>query len=242
MRLLSKQHDYYDSIFRNYSKDSNVFVRNSSNATVIVKGMPSISLPEVKYKSFYYRFEFGIVGFCGNVYPYIKVIERDGEIPYTTIENHVYSLTDLIKVVKGYGDNKLKYVNSSTGLYTDFYKIVEDWLENSQIDRWQECFELDKCKDLTDIFTEHKVAYFNICLEKFPYDDNVTLYPVLADYQFFRVYDIFATYQTLEYYLEYYLCNILVAPDNPYIEPVSDKIKAESKGFDKFSFRKEKSI
>jgi hypothetical protein len=205
---------------------------------VIVKGMPSISLPEVNYKNFQYRFEFGIVGFCGNLYPYIRVIERDkANIFYpTSIENYVYSLADFGKAVKGYSDNKLKYVNSSTGLYTNFYKFVEDWLENSQIDRWQECFELDNCKDLTDIFSAHKVAYFNLNLEKFPYKDNVQLYPVLADLQFFRVMDIFVTYQTLEYYL----CNILFAPDNPYIEPVSDKIKAESKGFDKFSFRKEK--
>lgn len=240
MRLLSKQHDYYDSIFRNYSKDSNVFVRNSSDITVIVKGMPSISLPDVNYKSFQYSFGFGVVGFCGNLYPYIRVIEIDkANILYSTsIKNYAYSLADFGKAVKGYSDHELKYFNLMKTLYTDFYKIVEDWLENSKIDRWRESFELDNCKDLTDIFTEHKVAYFNIRCEDIRYENNVQLYPVLADYQFFRVMDIFATYQTLEYYL----CNILVSPDNPYTEPVSDKIKAESKGFDKFSFRKEKSI
>jgi hypothetical protein len=238
MRLISKQHDYYDSIFRHYSKDSKVFVRNSSEITVIAKGMPSISLPEVNYNHFQYRFTFGIVGFCGNLYPYIRVIEIDKDNIFypTSIENYAYSLADFGKAVKGYSDHKLKYFNRIKTLYTDFYKIVEDWLENSKIDRWRESFELDNCKDLTDIFTEHKVAYFNICLDNFRYKDNVELYPVLADYQFFRVMDIFVTYQTLEYYL----CNILVAPDNPYIEPVGDKIKAESKGFDKFSFRKEK--
>jgi hypothetical protein len=199
--------------------------------------MQSISLPEVKYKNLQYRFSFGIIGFCGNIYPYIKIIEIDKDIPYTnSIENYVYSLPDFIKVLKGYKDSKLKYVNSSKTLCTDFYKIIEDWLENNKIERWRESFELDDCKDLINIFTDHNVAYFNLCCERVPYMDNVQLYPVLANYQFFRVMDIFSTYQTLESYL----CNILVAPDDPYIEPVSDKIKAESKGFDKFSFRKEK--
>ena len=49
--------------------------------------------------------------------------------------------------------------------------------------------------------------------------------------------DITQTYQNLEMYLT----NILVNKDNPYIQPVADKIKAESHGYDKFSFRKEKS-
>jgi len=238
MRLISKQHDYYDSVFRNYSKDNQVFIRYKSDITVPVKGLQSVSIPEVKCKNYHYRFDMGVIGFCGNLYPYIRVIEYDKDIPYpNSIVNHVYNVTDFVEVVKGYGDNKLKYVNSPKIFDTDFYKIVEDWLEYSQIDRWGTLFELDNCKELIDIFSEHKVAYFKICWEDRNYNNNVQLYPVLADLQFYRVMDIFTTYQTLEHYL----CNILVAPDNPYIEPVSDKIKAESKGFDKFSFRKDKS-
>jgi len=115
--------------------------------------------------------------------------------------------------------------------------IVDNFLNNHKIDKYYlKPFNLDTCQPLLDIFTTHKVAYFNV---NFDWKDNkIELYPILADYQFFRVFDIFATYQALEYYL----CNILVAPDDPYIEPVSDKIKAESKGFDKFSFRKEKQL
>jgi hypothetical protein len=239
MRLLSKQHDYYDSIFRNYSKDTNIFVRDNSKLKLIIRGMQSFSLPEVKYKNFYYRFTSGVIGFCGNLYPYIKISEIDRDIGVTNeIVNYVYSLADFVKVVKGYNENTLKYVNLNSNLYTEFYKTVEDWLSNRKIDRYGGCFELDHCNELMEVFREHKVAYFEFYFDYRPSDNNVQLYPVLADYQFFRVMDIFTTYQSLEYYL----CNILVDPDNPYIEPVSDKIKAESKGFDKFSFRKEKSI
>ena len=38
-----------------------------------------------------------------------------------------------------------------------------------------------------------------------------------------------------------FMNNQIVRPDDPYIEPVSDVIKAQAHGFDKFSFRKDKS-
>jgi len=236
MRLISKHHDYYDSVFRNYSKDSHVFVRNRFEIPIVVKGLQHNSLPSVRYNNLHYVFHMGVIGFCGNLYPYIKVMQTEGDFATNLVVDYVYTLGDFAKTVSGYGESDLKYESFSYIGKNGFYTIVENWLENGLISRYGDDFELDNSKQLNSIFVDQKVAYFNISMEC--HRMKVELYPILADYKFFRVMDIFATYQSLECYL----CNILVAPDKPYIAPVPDKIKAESKGFDKFSFRKEKSI
>ena len=59
----------------------------------------------------------------------------------------------------------------------------------------------------------------------------------LQDLQFFRVFDPIMAYQRVEMFVG----NRLFKRDCPRIDPVPDKVKAESHGFNKFSFRKDSS-
>jgi len=239
MRLISKQHDYYDSVFRNYSsEDKHVFVREHSEIE-LKKGVESIHLDPVCHKDKHYEFCPGIIGFCGKIYPYIRVIQHKKlRIDAEYVTNYVYSVSDFEKVIHGYAEKELVYAYPKRASYgLSMYVNVENWLDNHKVVNYSSTYELDKSPELNDVFLKHKTAYFVIELDNRQINKLITLYPVLADYQFFRVFDIFATYQALENYL----CNILVAPDDPYIAPIPDKIKAQSKGFDKFSFRKDKS-
>jgi hypothetical protein len=240
MKLISKQHDYYDSVFQQYStEDKNVFIRKQD--TLHLDCYPCLnSFSEARYRKKEYKFHMGIVGFCGVLYPYLRVTEYHVERPYEVVsENYAYSVEDMEKFIDGYADQKLKISNTSRylnvrSMYSkgNYYDQVESLFEKKLLSKFFKGIYFNKDHEYNDIFEEQKVAYFKIT----DGSKNVSLYPLLKDLQFYKVFDAFSAYQTIENYL----CNILVKPDDPYIAPVDDKVKAESHGFDQFSFRKEK--
>lgn len=81
-----------------------------------------------------------------------------------------------------------------------------------------------------------KYAYFS-CENTYDVAMRIYFYPLLKELQFFRVFDPYSCYQAIEMFV----CNNLAPRDTMKILPISDKLKAESHGFNKFSFRKDKS-
>jgi hypothetical protein len=237
MRLLSKQNDYYDSVFKQYSSEKkNVFVRNTEDIVKKLK-LDTINLPKLKNNQFSYDFKFGLIGFCGSFYPYVKVYQYN-YFGYVINVNFCYTIDQIEKSVHGYKEWELKYTKGYFYGNKSFHSIVKEWLGNGTINKFMSNFDIYKNNDLIKIFKEHNTAYFQVDLEWEKYQEYiVTVYPILKDFQFYKVYDVFGASQAIENYL----CNVLVEPDNPYIAPVPDSIKAQSKGFDKFSFRKDKS-
>ena len=68
-------------------------------------------------------------------------------------------------------------------------------------------------------------------------DECLVKNPTLMDYQFYKVFDPYSAYQEISMFLGNQLCNTKEAE-----VPVGDDIVlAESKGYDKWSFRKEPS-
>jgi hypothetical protein len=147
-------------------------------------------------------------------------------------------MEDFNKAVKGYSEKKLK-IKCKWYAPSFKYASVEDWLVRHKLDTsWHGIqFDLDSYHALKNIFNNYKVAYFHTEIAEYRSKHSIELYPSLSSLQFYKVFDSFAAYQEIETFL----CNVLVEPDNPYIEPIPDVIKTGSKGFDKFSFRKEKS-
>ena len=246
MRLIAKKRDYYDSVFRQYSyEDKKVFVRKPKDIYVEAN-LERANLPALKSNDvLHYELKLGAIGFCGKIYPYVKVFDynnykrSDSYALYTArleSTNCYYTMDQVESNIKGYSENHLRY--SKRHYYNKTpHEVIKKWLEEGKIEKFMNVFCIHECKPILNLFKEHEVAYFQFDLEWHKYQDHpVVLHPVLEDFQFYRVYDMFSAYQAIENYL----CNVLVPPDDPYVEPISDVIKAQSKGFDKFSFRKEK--
>lgn len=231
MRLISKYKDYYDSLFSYDSGDKrSMFLRKKSHYHY----KDRLNFPHCSNDKGYVT--SGVVGFCGKLYPFLRVYKFGCEA------DTIYSTYDFLKLYPEMVDNdskdKLSYYNRSR-LKED---TVRNWLSHATCigGFFTKTIKLtDKNYFMNKIFDEEKVAYFSFSKETYGGGDYlVELYPVLKDLKFYRVFDIHQAYQNLLYYLS----NELVKPDDPYIAPVPDHVKAASKGFDQFSFRTEKSV
>jgi coproporphyrinogen III oxidase len=96
------------------------------------------------------------------------------------------------------------------------------------------------CSNGEDIYPKlkeyfKKYAYFILEFNNETRDVNIVTYPILKNYEFFKVFNPYETYQQIEMFIS----NLAINEDR--IVMISDKLKAETHGFDKFSFRKDKS-
>jgi hypothetical protein len=94
-----------------------------------------------------------------------------------------------------------------------------------------ECFEIKNRPELLDIFEKFKTAIFVYKLGS----KTVVINECLDLYRFQKVLPPMQAFQELAMYVGSYLTKPVI--EEP---PISDKIKAEIHGFDKFSFRKGK--
>lgn len=232
MKLITNFHDYYDTPFQHsavdpkhiFKRETAVLQLRSECSKFIYSGSPYIN---EDYRKCLFK---GCIGFCGKLYPFIiyKPLGQDNEIFYSTM--------DLQKkhpeLLKNPSHKRRSFLNTSNN--------YDQWLDKGMIKKWIDVYELYKDQQLLAIFEKYKTAYFLITGENWAEmtlrDRSsivVTLYPNLKDYQFFKVFDTYHAFQAIEQYLT----NNLVKPDMIEIK-IPDKLKAESKGFDKWSFRK----
>lgn len=220
MKLSSKLHDYYDRLFAfGASDDKNVFVRNQTKFNIKYTIKMEVCCDG---REFHYNISFGCIGFCGSMYPFLKVRKSMKYSSATNAEpsvHYYYSYASFAHACPEIAEGKTVLTSLSYGSL----KGIEDYFKYTGVVAYSKYFK------------EHNCAYFSI--EPESYDHCVvTIYPILKQFEFIRVVSVNDAYQRIMMYLT----NILVKPDNPYIAPIDDAIKAESHGFDRFSFRKEK--
>jgi hypothetical protein len=122
----------------------------------------------------------------------------------------------------------------------DYYKeknlkrTIANWMsKTNDTPRWYSGgSDIWNCGQLLSIFQQYKVIYFYV--RKECKSHLVESYPQLKNIQFYKVFDSYSAYQKIEQYLTNEL-----ADDPMSIDPISDKLKAENHGFNKWSFRKE---
>jgi len=221
MRIISKFKDYYDGAGAGDLDPVPVYERHTTEVTeknFLKKdnhdyGGTRISLSNDYTKSnIENRVRTGIIGFCGTVYPYV-LKER-----YNV--NH-----EKMGFNFEYNPDKFKdmlYPASDKWGYQRQRKIyLIGWLEN--------------VKKLDFIFKKYNVSSFNMISKGIEPDWQIELNPRLADHCFYKVKDVYTAYQDIRVYLGNDL-----AKDTEVEVPVGgDKIVAHSKGFNKWSFRKE---
>lgn len=251
MRIISKFKDYYDGCNYDNSISSGVFERHTSELPIdwvshhhgiIADGCNS------------YDLHTGLIGFCGRLYPYVEYKS------YGKPSSFIYTFEEFDEL-----RNEIVLIKPKRNIWYSGSGIMKDWNKKDLARIWFDCdFKtLQGIKDtglpvwlsekrcysgvfpnwpnVQNLFYEHKVPCFVIKHTDIKGAANtghsLILNPCLKDYMFYRVIDPYICWQEIEYFLS----NELVKPDDPYIEPISDKLKAESHGFNKESFRKPKS-
>lgn len=210
MIIISKFKDYYDGGATFGVNTSRRYIRETQ---------------EIKYSKF--PFNFNVIGFCGKIYPFDNIVSVIYNNPkkYTNYdpELHFEEYKDRDRVVDLNTDYRL-VKKERKNYFGYWWHVVYHGMNKPQL------FEAArKHKDLLNLFIQYQVPVFHIR------GDILTLNPCLKDYAFYKVMDTTQAFQEIEMFLG----NVLVS-DTKVIVPVGDdNVIRDSKGFDKWTFRKE---
>jgi hypothetical protein len=162
-----------------------------------------------------------VIGFCGELYLF-----KDFTNPYASNKE---------KEAKQYifhGENCM-YLEKNNNYIEDgkdprFYP-----LKSSYSKKWakEEYENLKKHPRIKELFFKYNVPCFFINQK-----GDLILNPRLQDYAFFKVFDSVQTFQRIEMYIS----NVLVSDTKVDVPVGNDEVIRDSKGFDKYSFRKMK--
>ena len=179
-----------------------------------------------------------VIGFCGKLYVGLKgyVIESQnaGKVGIRETRVALHEASRLNVKARYYwkpADFSARDIDCEwkTGGYVSLdsrgrAKTVGDWFSRN---------EKHLITDKPDLFFEHGLTYF--VFEQMPgyKSTQVTLNPVLSDYNFQRLMDGVTAFQELSMHIASLNSANVRQP-----EPITDKLRAMSKGFDDRSFRK----
>lgn len=224
MKLHSKFRDFYDSSLRFGSSDRH-FVRDTVEF--------EIENSQVFHRAVYVgtqSLEFRLLVFCGKVIPFVSFYKGFGRADggFWSFDALAASLPEVTQ--KGW---ESKYFEIGP-------ESIKAWFERPS---YKSVFNYNP-KFFTDILLKRRIAYYvagEVVPRKLPngefsrvafYRKGVQ-YPLLKGLEFQKNMNPFLCFQDIEMFLN----NDIALPDSPRILPVPDNIKAESHGFDKFSFR-----
>lgn len=250
MRIISKFSDYYDGCNFDHSAKSGVFERHTQEIPIDwVSHHHGIVADEQQS----YDLHTGLLGFCGRFYPWIEYERRGKPSNFIYDFEEFDALRERLAKIKPkrhrwyYGESIMKDWNKKdlAKLWFDADWSTLQGLKDASGPVWlyrERCYSgvFPQWPDVRNLFYEYKVPYFVIKHTGIEGAANtghsLILNPCLSDYKFYQILDPYTCFQEIEMFMN----NQIVRPDDPYIAPVDDKTKAESHGFNKFSFRKDK--
>jgi hypothetical protein len=178
-----------------------------------------------------------MIGFCGKLYPVIELTEPGtAQSPKEIRAKRVfcYKLADIDNFVKKHYpdrwddytkkkyDRKAKWPsNQRRGEFVRFFEDAEKYRDCAAYKHW---FEDERCP----IFVGHSD------FRRGKHENSIIYNACLKHYDFMRVFDPYTAFQEIAMWL-----GNQAEPRKP-IPKIDDVTMAEIKGFDKFSFRKEK--
>ena len=222
MRIVSKFKDYYDNGMKYGQDKTHTYVRNTKEVPLEIKSIYLSTSGSYKNKPEDIIYFYGVVGFCGDIYPFIKwhynndnaksciTYDKDEIVELTT--RHIDNKKRLFYNKKSYINEELEYFNN---------------LKNN--------------KKLKSLFLKYRVPIFSMINESLNYiskPNTLELNSNLSNLEFYRVVDPFQAYQKIDMFIG----NELAPRDEIEVPVGSDKVIAASKGYDKWSFRKEPQV
>lgn len=218
MRIISDFHDYYDCI-QKYGQDDLIFERKSQTFNE-----QELKLPYVPYTPS--NFNDYIIGFCGKLYPFLHYDKSDYNRDAMRYEHIIHNFYDF-ESADAFIQKQLKK------------KDLANYLSNTRWRAWQ--VKQKEIKEFFNSFNNIKCDdyFFNygspiLFFSKSGREWNVRANPTLKKYGFQKVFDVYKCFQELSMFI-----SNTAKPIKP-IPTIPDEIMCEIKGFDRWSFRKEK--
>ena len=223
MRIISSFHDFYDGVQASGQDHSLLYLRQPREEKLRETPFPFTTT--LRHWGSDIVAGCNMIGFCGRVVPVLRVQNpREG----TMLPMLCYSLADVDAFVE-----------------THFKKaVVERYYAAKRHTYWRERWRYTTHRTLEEFFSEcaaQQGKYEHLFRENrcpvFVYregcEHTITYNGCLKDLEFYRCVDPYTAFQEIQMFL-----GGMAFPNKP-IPKIDDKIMAEAKGFDKFSFRKE---
>lgn len=229
MKVIRSYTDYYDGVLSNFAQEQVPFYNrkaikiNDLEYNELRRNLPNIKgisvIPhkggetEHTYRSRHNEqidLHTGVIGFCGKLYIVFYACSILNKDKPTVAYPDIQILNDSFATIKrSWYFNEYKNKNDKSNI-----KLI--------IDRW------NNEKTLLDIFLKYKVPSFVYT------NTSLILNPCLKDFNMQKVIHPYTAVQELEMFLNNDLCDTVTPP-----MPVgNDVVIAQSKGYDKWSFRK----
>lgn len=217
MFIVSKFHDYYDSVMRQGMDKTCVYKRETVAVPYNIKGgWKSSDVMDELHTSRGYDKRNGwttnkyVIGFCGELYPLVHIEKYDTRT-YKNEEHFFYTEKE----------------------YNEFFgikKVQKHWYRKP-MSYFFDPVNWKKCKKY---FVDYKCPVF-ILKKTNGYGSraDIILNPPLKDYKFVTQKDPYTTFQEI-----YMFMSGVIGSTGPHLVEISDKIRAQKHGFDKWSFRK----
>lgn len=209
MLIVSKFHDYYDTVMSQGVDKGTVYLRETREID-----------PDKHRRGYYFtegkkgrRFEVGsgVVGFCGELYPFVAFEEYSQPTRYVYNEDAFQAAIFELGIATK--DKRWSWGES------------KDMLDNKARPKH---FDVGNHKALLPLFQEHKVPVF------MKVSETLTLNPRLKTLGFQRIKDPFTAFQDVYMYV-----SGVIGSDRPVPVELTDEERAAKKGHDgKYSFRK----
>jgi len=235
MRIISNFKDYYDSVqlygtdkTKVYNRETTSYDEHSKEYSYLNSHISKLlnnkfylnqlhNKCNTKYKidKNVFCYNHVILFFCGKIFSLTIYSVYDKLHVLKTID-------ELNNVLLTYGDKELKNKWLKIKNYSFYFSSMRD--------EYTDFFNIKANKQTEELF--HKIGSPCFCIDLLT--KSLIVNPMLKDLEFYTIKDSFTAYQELMMYID----SILAGPKKPIIE-ISDKIKAEKHGYDKWSFRKE---
>jgi hypothetical protein len=229
MRIISEFKDYYDVVQSTGQDQGLIYLRKPDKYPKKESEpyrWPFPALCEANRNLNYglYIIEF-IVGFCGKIYPALKFCRSTDR---GSVEACCHNINDVYDFMNN-NFRKKELINIWDGNYYKFYSTGKKSCEKF----FEECEK--KQNSYKELFMEHHCPIFVAKYHGRYGNKSITYNGSLRETEFFKVFDPYTAFQEISMYVSNMAVPLKEIPKIP------DKTLAEAKGFDKYSFRKEKS-
>ena len=233
MRIISKFRDYYDSVQAHgldptvmyIRKEEPVIITKNSNKTMLslAKGIEHRGIGGHWINGWInrgYPFTDYLVLFCGKLYPGISIVTQEKGTPrfgYTERVSYIWDRNVDTHTVLEKAEVPINKINSYGFSIVDYFNFFKQY----------------SSKDLLSIHSEYDSPILLFARERYN-GISCRLNPKLSAIRFERRLDPFTTFQELAMFI-----GGVMGGKSPKTVEISDKVRAEKHGFDKWSFRKQ---
>ena len=237
MKIISKFQDYYD-IGIAYGVDEKLRFERVTEVgeESCVWGEPWSHYVFKNHKWHKVWFFFNIIGFCGEIYPFIHLVIEENKGTnkkpnYESVEEeYFYDVKSFESYITKHIDPTGKIIHETNNRYSSYRRKL------NIVSEAKVYFKKDFTKK-KKMFQTHNSYYFveesSACMQNkyIQTSIRITLYPILKQYKFSQVLAPMDAFQKLSMYIG------AKNTDKKLIE-IEDKYLAQGKGFDCYSFKK----